>query len=336
MATTPRRRCLECGAPLEGGVQQRFCNDAHRKRYARRQARKQRTAERRQHPERAPGEPDTERAAEGMLPHSDVSELVGKRRDEIIRQTFIEELRPIVREAIDEDAVRAIKGMVGLAPTAVLVLQQDLLSEDPVTRSKAAALVIKYTLGNPNVTPPREGSGQGITIINSLPDAPRVGIVAPISPETGTEIPIDADVVEDVDGLGPWPDVADAELRTCDTCNLPKSLGEFPGDGPRCATCLAERKAAVLEAFAIDSSDALPEPSATGDVQREGAPGQPPVHQAGQELQPGDLRTTGLDQTRYAHTPEPPQGGRPGWAEAVRGAAFAGPPDPNRWSPGSG
>lgn len=333
MATTPRRRCLECGAPLEGGVQQRFCNDAHRKRYARRQARKQRTAERRQHPERAPGEPDTERAAEGMLPHSDVSELVGKRRDEIIRQTFIEELRPIVREAIDEDAVRAIKGMVGLAPTAVLVLQQDLLSKDPVTRSKAAALVIKYTLGNPNVTPPRDAGGSGITIINNLPDAATV----PASEFQGRlDEVIEGTAVDDVDGLGPWPDVPNAELRTCDTCNLPKPLIEFPGDGPRCATCLAERKAAVLEAFAIDSSDALPEPSATGDVQREGAPGQPPVHQAGQELQPGDLRTTGLDQTRYAHTPEPPQGGRPGWAEAVRGAAFAGPPDPNRWSPGSG
>lgn len=334
MATTPRRRCLECGAPLEGGVQQRFCNDAHRKRYARRQARKQRTAERRQHPERAPGEPDTERAAEGMLPHSDVSELVGKRRDEIIRQTFIEELRPIVREAIDEDAVRAIKGMVGLAPTAVLVLQQDLLSDDPVTRSKAAALVIKYTLGNPNVTPPRDAGGSGITIINNLPDATTV----PASEFQGRlDEVIESTAVDDVDGLGPWPDVDDEiALRACDTCNLPQPLIEFPGDGPRCATCLAERKAAVLEAFAIDSSDALPEPSATGDVQREGAPGQPPVHQAGQELQPGDLRTTGLDQTRYAHTPEPPQGGRPGWAEAVRGAAFAGPPDPNRWSPGKG
>lgn len=333
MATTPRRRCLECGAPLEGGVQQKFCNDAHRKRYARRQDRRARTNDRAQHPELAPGEPDNARAAAGMFATSDVSELVGKRRDEIIRQTFIEELRPIVREAIDEDAVRAIKGMVGLAPTAVLVLQQDLLSEDPVTRSKAAALVIKYTLGNPNVTPPREGSGQGITIINALPDAATV----PASEFQGRlDEVIEGTAVDDVDGLGPWPGVPDPELRICDGCNLPRPRGEFPADGPRCATCLAERKAAVLEAFAIDSSDALPEPGAAGDVQREGPPGQPPVHQAGQELQPVDLRTTGLDQTRYAHQTAPPSGGRQGWAEAVRGAAFAGPPDPNRWSPGKG
>lgn len=320
---TPRRRCLECGAPLEGGVQQKFCNDAHRKRYARRQERKTRTRERTQHPEAAPGDPDNARSAVGIFPTSDISEIVGKRRDEIIRQTFIEELRPVVREAIDEDAVRAIKGMVGLAPTAVLVLQQDLLSSDAVTRSKAAQLVVKYTLGNPNVVPPREGSATGVTIINQLPDA-----AAPL------RVDAEGSAYDDTPTLSPSADTD--ELRTCDTCNLPKPLGQFPGDGPRCAQCLADRKQQVLEAFALDSEHALPEPGAAGDVQREGPPGQPEVHQAGAGLQPGDVRTTGLDQTRYAHTPEPPEVSRAGWPEAVRGDAFPGPPDPNRWSPGKG
>lgn len=285
---TPRRRCLECGAPLEGGVQQRFCNGTHQKRYKRRQLRMATAAEVEKY-----GATPSDGAADGHAHTSDIAKLVGTRREEIIRETFIEELRPVVREAIDEEAVRAIKGMVGLAPTAVLVLEQDLQSDDPMTRSKAAALVIKYTLGNPNVTPPREGSMSGVTIINNLPDAG-----GPIN-----HTPVEEDALIDGEAV---------ELRRCDTCNLDKPLEDFPGDGPRCATCLADRKAQVLETFNVDLSDA---PSAP---------------------EPTDEKSTGLDQTRYAHTPELPEGSRPAWEQVVGGAAFAGPPDPNRWSPGKG
>jgi len=221
--------------------------------------------------------------------------LAGKTED-AIREAFIEELRPVVREAIDEDAVRAIKGMVGLAPAAILVLQEDLSAEDPVLRQRAAALIMKYSLGNPNAMPPREAAGAGLTIINQMPDAGQV------------DPPVEAEVVDD-------------ETRRCESCRLDRPRSAFVADAPVCGTCVEQRKAAIFEAHGLSSQDAEREPSPTAPLQREGFAGRSQVHQVGAGVQPGQFRTTGVVQIRQAD-----QLGTP---------AFGGPPDPKRWSNGS-
>ena len=126
--------------------------------------------------------------------------------------------------------------MVGLAPAAILVLQDDLQSDDPVLRQRAAALIVKYTLGNPNVTPAREGVGAGLTIINQLPDA----TAAPAVDATVEDAPLALE---------------EGDLRRCDTCQLPRPLAEFPAGGPRCQSCLDSRKASVFEAFSPPPAD---------------------------------------------------------------------------------
>ena len=307
MAHTPARRCVICGDALPAGARpdRRTCSPAHAKRDQRERAAKAKRAQR-----------DRDSAAQGMgqlttrdnQPNDDVAQLVGRKRDDAIREAFIDEVRPVVREAIDTDVVRSIQGLVGLVPSAVLALQDDLTGDDPRARSVAAALVIKYTMGNPNVTPPREDSRPQLTIINSMPDAasPSVDIV---------DVPPDAD-----------------EVRRCDTCRLDKPEAQFPGDGPRCQQCMDERKAQVMES--LRSGDALRQPGPAEDVQRSSGLGRPEVDQAGPRLQPGDLRAAGMDEGRFPDPP-PPESRRPAPRPVpVREASqvFAGPPDPRRGS----
>lgn len=282
---------------------------AERKRYqARQRKRRQRDRERAEHGDKA-------------RRNQDIAAIIGKGRDDIIHEVMAEELRPVVREAIDQDAIRAIRGMVGLAPAAILVLAEGLESDDEVVRQRSAALIAKYTLGNPMVTPPRDDGSSGLVIINQLPR------------------PGDAPVEE----LPPIEATAE-ELRRCDSCNLDKPLSEFPGDGPRCAQCLAEKKAQVIDAFlkpderaALLSPHAVRQPAPATDVQRPSPQGGPEVHQAGAGLQSGDIRAAWTEQIRHADPSGHEQGSRPPGPQTLRGAsgAFGGPPDPKRWSEGS-
>jgi len=301
---TPARRCLICGKSLAGKSPKAItCGPAHQKALSRRRA-KQRETER-------------VSAGRGADSFDEVVSLVNTRTQDAIRAAFVEELRPVIREAIDQDAVRAIQGMVGLAPAAILVLQRDLNSSDPILRSKAAALVVKYTMGNALVTPPRADQSDKLVIINTLP-----------RPDAPLPTPIEA---------------TSDELKRCDACRLDKPKDDFPGDGPRCFTCLAERKEAVISAFlseeerAILSENAVRKPGPTANVQRPSGPGQPEIHQVGPGLQLGDVRPSGLVENRQADPSGVEGGGPPPGPRPVRSASstFPGPVDPNRWSTGS-
>lgn len=306
---SPRRRCANCGKPLEGRPNQKTCSPACRAALKRTRDRTNKRQEL-----RALAAVETEFPAEGP---DEVQAAIQRRRDDVIREAFVDELRPVLREAIDEDVIRAIKGMVGLAPAAILALKQDLESGDAVLRSKAASLIIKYTMGNNLVTPTREGSQGGLTIINQLPDAPQAAVL-----ETGqTEDVIDAEVDEDDDA------------RRCESCRLPRPASDFVGDAPICNHCLADRRARAFDA--ILSKDALRQSETAEIIQRQGGVGQPEVHQAGPGLQPGDLRTPGVVPERPANPAGFEGGGDPAGTQAVRGAPFSGPPDPKRYSNGS-
>ena len=309
---TPARRCLICGKSLAGKSPKALtCGPAHQKALSRRRERER--------------EKDRASAGRGADSIDELTSLVNAKTQDAVRAAFVEELRPVIREAIDQDAVRAIQGMVGLAPAAILVLQQDLASTDPILRSKAAALVVKYTMGNALVTPPRADQGEKLVIINQLP--------RPEAVAQDELLPGEANIEAEA-----------TELRRCDTCRLDKPVDQFPADGPRCAQCLFERKERVITAIlkpeereALLSENAVRQPSPTADVQRPREPGRPEVRQVGAGLQPGDLRPSGLVENRQADPSGHEGGSAPPWAARVQSTAsetFGGPPDPKRFSNG--
>lgn len=230
MANTPARRCIICGDALPPGSRpdRRTCSPAHAKRLQRDEARKRKRNQRERDREASGALGSVGPDSPVALRNDEVAALVGRKREDAIREAFIDEVRPVVREAIDGDVIRAIQGLVGLVPSAVLALEADLAGDDPMARSKAAALVVKYTMGNPNVTPPREDNRPQLTIINAMPDASEPVLDDP------------PDIVLDGDA---------EDLRPCDTCREEKPVSQFPGDGPRCQQCMDERKAAVMAAL---------------------------------------------------------------------------------------
>jgi hypothetical protein len=204
------RVCSECGGSLEGKAPQaKTCSVQCRQRRARRRKRVNDEAE------------QAEQA---------VREIVVREHDHVVERVLQQELQPVVREAIDEDVIRAIDQMVKLTPAAVEALRLDLQSTDAVLRQRAAALVVKYTVGHPALVKATEDTAQPLQVIFNLP---RPG------DSTGTEN-TEGEAIEDVI----------EEDRVCDLCGEQKSATEFVAGSERCKTCFEDYKARVLAEFA--------------------------------------------------------------------------------------
>lgn len=131
------------------------------------------------------------------------------------------QLEPVVREAVTEDIMKAIRDMVGLTPKAVLAIEEDLGSDNETTRQRAYTLIMKYTAGHPAlVRPPEEDRTQAIQVNFALP-----------RPEQET-------VTVEVEEL-------DTDTRQCEKCNQVKSQNEFVGVATLCNSCFADRQARV-------------------------------------------------------------------------------------------
>lgn len=155
----------------------------------------------------------------------EIAAIVRREAPDVITKVMKDELRPIVREALTEDVLRAVEQMLGLTPRAVELLAADLESEDSTVRQRAYTLVTKYTIGHPALLKADDGAGAGqITVNFALPRPDDV------PDETS---PHEADVV-----------------RTCDSCSEDKPESEFVAGSDRCRTCFEEQKAEVLAAFA--------------------------------------------------------------------------------------
>lgn len=137
-----------------------------------------------------------------------------------------EELRPVVREALTEEVLQAVQDMLGLTPTAVLRLQEDLEAEDSTVRQRAYTLILKYTIGHPALLQAKDTQDTGQMVVNF--NLPRPDELGP----------------EDID-LEPQP-----EFDICDICGTEKPADEFAAGSQRCISCFEEHKARVLEAFA--------------------------------------------------------------------------------------
>jgi hypothetical protein len=140
-----------------------------------------------------------------------------------------DELKPVVREALTDDVLRAIEKLVHLTPAVVDAIQEDLEQDDDKTlRQRAYTLLAKYTLGNPSVAPPPpEQAAQGMQVTFVMP-RPGDTTTAAIEPQS------DSDAVE---------------LRTCIECKTDKPSQDFVGNSDRCTQCHDDLQARVQERF---------------------------------------------------------------------------------------
>lgn len=201
------RICSECSASLEGKSPRAVtCSTAHRQARARRLR-------------KANVDHSALKAAHG------VRELVRRGGHDAIQEALKTELAPVVREAIDEDVLKAIQRMVGLTTQAVAVLEDDLLNEDDrVMRQRAAALVVKYTVGHPALVKATDEVPPSLEVHFNLPrpDA------EPTFDEEGEVLP---------------------DTKVCDKCGAEKAAAEFVAGSDRCAACFDEYRAVIRERF---------------------------------------------------------------------------------------
>lgn len=134
-------------------------------------------------------------------------------------------LAPVVREALTEDVLQAIKTLVGLTPKAIQAIEADLSSENDFIRQGAYRLLARYTLGHPALVPEMDSDKQVVVVVN--------GIARPQAPTQPGEHLATPEPIEGVEV---------AETRVCDTCNEEKPVPEFVGTSHRCQDCFVRAR----------------------------------------------------------------------------------------------
>lgn len=215
-----RRRCSECGSDLGNKrPQAKTCTtECRAKRSRRLRDAKKRSEETQRLPEHA----------------QELTEIVRGERDDVVERVVQEEIRPVVREAITEETMRAIQDLVGLTPRVVAAISEDLASEDAVIRQRAYTLVAKYTIGHPAVVRPPEETAQKQLIVNF--ELPRPG---------DTPVDAEASAVE----------LQEDEFRQCDLCGADKPVTSFVAGSNRCADCYEGQQAKAKQLLEGISGD---------------------------------------------------------------------------------
>jgi hypothetical protein len=195
-----QRVCTECGKDLSGRKPgTKTCSPTCRSVRSRRVKRERGLAyQRREMPEH----------------QRQITEIVRQEVPDVAHEILKEEMRPIVREALTEDVLRAINRLVSLAPAAIEGMAEDLLSEDPIVRQRAYTLVAKYTIGHPAIVRPADTEpGKQLVVHFNLP---RPGVESGVDPSVEGEA---------------------EELTDCDMCGKPKTKAELVANSTRCQTC---------------------------------------------------------------------------------------------------
>lgn len=168
-------------------------------------------------------------------PHRrELSDQVRRHAPGVIDKVMREELRPIVREAITEDVIRAIDSMLKLTPRAIEMIEEDLESPDPLVRQKAYTLLLKYTTGHPALL--QANDTQAGSQINVSFELPR------------------PDATADTEATAEEAEVVEEEDRQCDICETIKPISQFVVGSNRCAVCFDTWKATINEEFARRSA----------------------------------------------------------------------------------
>jgi hypothetical protein len=197
------RVCTECGNSLSGADPRRkTCGDACRAKRSRRLHRQKKEA----------GEA---RKANHSEDERELALAVRTEVKDVGHEVLREELRPIVRESITEETIRAIGQLVRLTPTVVEKLAEDIESEDSTIRQKAYSLVAKYTLGHPAIVQAEDQDKNQQLVVNF--ELPRPGA--------------------DIEAAEPATEIEFDEIRQCDKCGEDKPLSAFVANSYRCQDC---------------------------------------------------------------------------------------------------
>ncbi len=234
-AASVQRVCTECGTPFVARTAlAKTCCDAHRIRRSRRRKRQ--------------GADFTEFDTETGTTQAAMEAARQEALDDlpaVAREVLAEALRPVVREKLTDSVLQSIGAMIDLLPLAQDALREDLLAVRPLLdgegdivygkdgepvytvdgdrRSKATALVLKYTVGQPGLSPQPEAPAQAPMVVNFN------GMPAP----TGF---VDSTAEQVVLGLNE---------RLCDTCDSVKDVTLFVGGSSRCEACHEANRARV-------------------------------------------------------------------------------------------
>ena len=228
MAYKAAGKCSECGERLvypegheKAGLPKpagtKTCSAAHRNQRARRIKRAQASAAK-----SSPYAPE----------HQDLAAAVRGETQDVAHEVMVEELRPVVREAMTADVLGGIDSLIKLTPRAIQLLEEQMESSDETIAQRAVTLLLKYTMGNPSVAPPP--AQQAPAPMSVTFNIPRPGDTTPESSATG-----DAE-----------------ELRQCTDCSQHKSESEFVGSSSRCQECFEKLQATLEERFAKDDPTA--------------------------------------------------------------------------------
>lgn len=144
-----------------------------------------------------------------------VNDVVQGRVPDVANGLIKEEMRPIIREAITDDVLGAIKTMVNLAPQAVAALALDMKDPKPAVRQKAYTLWFQYTVGQQGLhSPDKDGKSGDMTIVFDMPRPPANGHIE------------DAEIIEEA-------------ARVCENCGVSKPESDFIESSDRCKECQA-------------------------------------------------------------------------------------------------
>jgi hypothetical protein len=167
----------------------------------------------------------------------ELAERVRSERDDVAHKVIQEEIRPVVRESITEDTLKAIRDMVALTPATVAAIQEDLQSEDAVVRQRAYTLILKYTVGHQAIVrPPDEDRTQPITVNFQLDRPPQAD--APDLPEQAE--PVESTAVE---------------VKTCDMCGKEDTADKFAANSTRCLSCYDKQRRRADEFLSDHAGD---------------------------------------------------------------------------------
>lgn len=219
-------KCEICGKPLTG-KQRRACGPEHRNQI------------------RSRAGADRKLLAEEVAKH-EVTEAV---REEVVAIAH-----EATQEAMSAELLAQIQRFVFLIPKALDAVTKNLDNEDPDIRQKAAALLLKYTMGNASIAPPSlEQQDQPLQITFAIPRANTVGPakgggIRPLLTESSDTSVLDVAPVIDVESTD-LDDQHTCEKRTCMECGLEKCVDEFVGQSFRCKHCDALLRARVEDEF---------------------------------------------------------------------------------------
>jgi len=237
--------CRNCKAPLDGDTRRRYCSNGCKKQFNYRVGEGKSTSpDIRTVPEYVK---QARALAERKL--ADMTVL-----DDEVREVMREEIRKHITERVKDRVLGATDLMGEMLPLAMARLYEDLESADWARYSRAAAIVMRYTMMIANAD--ADGSDLGrITVVHEIPGQDPVEFVLPdtelghaVAGEIQKRLPasFDSEKVYDPD----QPEAFEAEWSACYTCHERKHpdalrIHDHKGDVTRyiCVTCKYKKDA---------------------------------------------------------------------------------------------